>query len=192
VIGHVVIGPARGEAFRVCVDKKGCPVHWSDYQRAAKRREREVSKAAGTGEDREKLRRQKEQEEEARRQAERERFEKAKPAIIAALVAALKKAPAGAGGPLGKLVLDAYRDGVAYNAPKEAAKYLPPGKSAEDLVRHMGLAVFLSDLDYTHVDVNHLAAQAKPFGVDIVKVIAAAAPAEPKAATTKKAAKKKR
>jgi ParB/RepB/Spo0J family partition protein len=36
--GVIVVGPGRGEAFPVCVEKKKCAVHWPQERRAAKRR----------------------------------------------------------------------------------------------------------------------------------------------------------
>ena len=50
VIGMVVIGPGRGQAFDVCIDKKNCEVHWGDLIKAAKKREKAVAKSgAKTG-----------------------------------------------------------------------------------------------------------------------------------------------
>jgi hypothetical protein len=181
VIGMIVIGPGRGEALRVCVDKKRCAVHWGDLIKAAKKREAAVAKVAAktgaTGEDREAIRRKKVQEEAAKRDAEVKRWETATPAILTALAAAVKKAPAGAGGALGKLVLAAFQD-VFYGASTGAAKYAPLGKTADDLVRHMAFQVLMRDME----DDDDLAAmEAKTLGVDVAKILAAAAPTPPPA-----------
>ena len=199
VMGMLVIGAGRGEAFRVCVDKKICTVHWAEYQKAAKKRQAEVTKGASTGEGREEIRRRQEREEKARREAEDARWKKAEPAIIAALVVAVKKAPAGAGGPLGKLVLEFCSENLW--RVKGASKHVGVGKTAEDLVRHVGFAVLVGDMEgyMEGQSVAEFSKQAKALGVDVPKILAAAAPEpEPKAAAptkgaaTKKPAKKKR
>jgi len=44
VLGLVVAGPCRGEAFPVCVAKEKCPVHWADWQKEHARRQTELSR----------------------------------------------------------------------------------------------------------------------------------------------------
>lgn len=41
VVGLVVAGPGRGEAFRVCVNKEKCPVHWAEEIKARAKRAKE-------------------------------------------------------------------------------------------------------------------------------------------------------
>jgi ParB/RepB/Spo0J family partition protein len=180
VIGTIVIGPGRGEAFRVCVDKKRCRVHWGELIKAAKKREREVAKAGGTGEDREALRRRKEAEEKARLEAEHARWRKATPAILEAVAAALKKAPAGAGGALGRLVLEGFKEAVGYGVDKEAPKLFPPGKTAEQLVRHVGFQLLMTEVEDPY-EPKELAKRLRGFGVDVAKILAATEPEKPKA-----------
>jgi ParB/RepB/Spo0J family partition protein len=177
VIGMIVIGPGRGEALRVCLDKKHCAVHWGDLIKAAKKREKEVAKAGATGEDREAIRRRKHDEEQARAKAEAERWDKARPAILAALAAAVKKAPAGANGFLGKLVLEAFQDAI-YFGPEDG-KYrelVPAGKSAEDLVRHVAFTDLVNASGSAWQDEKRFATEAKALGVDVRKIVAASAP----------------
>lgn len=185
VIGNIVIGPGRGEVLRVCVDKKHCTVHWGENIRATKKREKEATKGGATGEDREAIRRRKQQEEEARQAAERARWAKAQSAILGALAAAVRKAPAGAGGQVGKLVLDAYRESawLAPDLQKTRDKLLPAGRSAEDLVRHMAFSVIVADLEQMF-DEKAFIKQAKDLGVDVPKILASAAP-EPAAKVAK-------
>ena len=195
VIGMIVIGPGRGEALRVCVDKKRCTVHWADLIKAAKKREaavgKEAAKTGATGEDREAIRRKKKAEERAALAAEAKRWDVARPAMLAALSVAVKKAPAGAAGALGKLVLEAFDADVIYRSgDRPAAKIVPAGKTAEDLVRHMGFAILMRDVEDVY-DEKEVIAEAKAFGVDLAKILAAAAPVPPpaKAQTSEKKAK---
>jgi ParB/RepB/Spo0J family partition protein len=189
VIGNIVIGPARGEVLRVCVDKKHCTVHWGEVIKAAKKREREATKGGTTGEDREVIRRLKQQEEEARAAADNARWDKARPAILEALAAAVRKAPAGAGSETGKLVLEACRVFLPQELAKTVEKLAPAGRSAEDLVRHLAVLILADNLTQAF-DEKEVARQAKAFGVDVPKILAAAAPEPAKAKV--KAGKKAR
>lgn len=44
VVGLVVAGRGRGEAFKVCIAKKKCAVHWAQEQKEAARRAREAER----------------------------------------------------------------------------------------------------------------------------------------------------
>ena len=199
VIGMVVIGAGRGEALRVCVDKDRCAVHWGDRIKARKKTEREVSKAAATGEDREAIRRKKEAEEAAHRKAEQEQWKKAAPAPLEASAVAIKKARVGAGDPIGKHVLKAFKEDVLYDygtGRPSAASPVPAGKTAEDLVRHMAFGILKRDVQNRHFDDGKKGVidLAKSFGVDAAKILDQAAPTtagagKPKA-KPKKAGKK--
>ncbi len=193
ITGHVVIGPDRGQVLRVCVDKKHCTVHWGDLIKAAKKREKEVAKAGATGEDREAIRRRKDEEDRAREKAESERWKKATPAILEALAAAVKKAPTGAGSFLGKLVLEAFADAMYVSAEnKKHLQLVPPGRTAEDLVRHAAFADLVQACTQEW-DLKDFSADAKALGVDVRKILAAAAPAaEAKTTHPKKAKAAKR
>lgn len=60
VLGVVVAGAARGEAFQVCVAKKKCTVHWGAEQRASKKRAAAKTGGASTA-DREKRRQERDE-----------------------------------------------------------------------------------------------------------------------------------
>lgn len=187
-LGQVVQGEGRGEAFLVCAAKQKCATHWPDQVKAAKKVEKVVKEAKAKGEDPEVARRKARELEEQRRKVEEERREKAEPAIRAALAAAVKKAPAGAGGVLGKLLIEVFEREM-YISTRESTKLIPPGKTAEDLVRHLGLALLISDLEYGFDD---MALQAKGLGVDVKKIVDQVAPPEkPEKPTSKKAKGKK-
>lgn len=49
VLGLVVAGPCRGEAFPVCIAKEKCAVHWADWQKARERRQAELAKQTKAG-----------------------------------------------------------------------------------------------------------------------------------------------
>jgi len=191
VIGMVVIGPGRGEAMRVCVDKKHCTVHWGDLIKAAKKREKEVAKAGATGEDRDALRRRKNEEEQARQKAEALRWEKATPGILEALAAAVKKLSAGAGGKLGKIVIETLTESVYLQDPKAVSKLMPPGRTAEDLVRHVAFVSLACEVEDSYGR-QQFVKGAKELGVDVKRILDAAAPAAADAPQAKaKKAKRK-
>jgi ParB/RepB/Spo0J family partition protein len=45
VTGVVVVGPGRGQAFKVCLDKKGCAKHWAAEQRLSRQRAKDRDRA---------------------------------------------------------------------------------------------------------------------------------------------------
>lgn len=171
VTGVIVIGPGRGEAFKVCTDKKKCAVHWAEEQREAKKR------AAGAGDtsakDRYAEQRRKQEEENAKREAARARWQKALPAIAEAVNARVKAMPAKATGLLADIVAGEVAD-RHHKVPS-----LPRGKSAEDLVRHLASCVINAEAGgyFGH---ERFPKAAKAFGIDVAKILDAAAPLEPK------------
>ena len=173
VIGQVVIGHSRGEAFRVCTAKKSCPVHWPKQVKAAKKQKKVATQAAARGEDPGQARRLEQAREQKLEQYRTLRWERAQPAITAALADVIKRAPAGAAHPLGKLVLRFVADEF-YSLSKAAAKLIPPGKTAEDLLRHIGLGIVMLDAEYGNDE--QLAERSKAFGVDVEKLLEQALP----------------
>ncbi len=181
VNGLVVIGPGRGQALRVCIDKQHCTVHWGDLVKAAKKREREVTAAAKTGEDREQLQRKKEAEARERQKAFEARWAQARPAMLEALAAAVKKLPAGAGGALGKRLLERHALYLGTADQRLLAAAAPPGKSAEDLVRHLAFAELVDDSQRSWNGGKDFIAGAKALGVDLKKILDQVAPPGPEA-----------
>lgn len=47
VVGLVVAGPGRGEAFRVCINKDKCSVHWADEMKERAKRAKQRTAAKG-------------------------------------------------------------------------------------------------------------------------------------------------
>lgn len=180
VVGVVACGPGRGEAFRVCIDKERCAVHWSTWQK--ERKERQAAGVAGGGDRRGteqakwKLEQQKRQEEQARREAESQRWAKARPAILAALAETLKKAAVTPSGEMARLILARCKDNwQARNIQHE--KYLPKGKTAEDLVRHAAFVVLVDQLFEWRAP-EEFPKRARAFGLDVRKIVDQVAPAE--------------
>lgn len=168
--GIVVAGPARGEAFNVCIDKKKCQVHYKAEIAAAKKRETAVDKSGKTGEDRAALQRAKEAADRKKAEEAFERFKRAIPAIQLALAEASKTAP------LAKLQADIVKalGWNAANGMKVVAKLLPAPKGVEAWVRFVAAAAILGPSTDWHPHKAGVSAAAKPYGVDVEKIIASA------------------
>lgn len=185
VLGVVVAGPGQGEAFRVCIDKKRCQVHYKEEIAAAEKREAAVAKSGATGAERAALERAQRAEIEAKQRDARERFTRALPAIQQALAEKVRAVPVGrlqstvAGG-LGW----SERQGFAV-----AAKLLEPGKTLEGWLRTVALGVLLAPTTEHYADERSLRDVAKAYGLDIPKLIASANASD---AATKDAAKAKK
>jgi len=102
VLGVIVDGAGYGEAFKVCVNKDKCKVHWE----AEKRAKQKSAKTAGASKkDYWARERERQEKERRRREAAEARYKKAMPAIRDAMVFAVKKAPTKATGLLAKTIL---------------------------------------------------------------------------------------
>ncbi len=183
-IGIVAAGQFRGEAFRVCVNRDRCEVHFPESARARKRRARAHASQGTTVSTaiQDNLRRQRE---EAARDAERARWVKARPAIRKALAAKLAVTPAGPRSALADDVLARCIRGS--KADTTAAR----GHSAEDFLRFAAFQIYADEVDdlnpgyYGHADaVKRLRA----VGIDAAKIVDQAVP---KAKPAKPPAKKK-
>jgi ParB/RepB/Spo0J family partition protein len=179
VTGVVVVGPKRGAAFKVCVKKDRCKVHWADALRERKKR---ATAPAGGGGHADRQRREQERWELERKQEEAAaaRWKKALPAILDAIAERVRKAPTRAGGLLAELVIGDR------TLSKRAGEYLPRGASAEDLVRHVAFMHVLDDAEvYQHAR-EAMTKHAKAFGIDVKKILDQAAPAKAAEPTGKK------
>ena len=181
VTGIIVVGPGRGDAFKVCVNKEKCKVHWGAEHRAKKKRA--AVGAAGAA-----IQSNKRWEaERQKREAEEKRWEKAVPAIARAVAERVKVAPAGATGPLAQLLVDFWNPHLF---TKGSPDLVPRGKSAEDLVRHLAYLVLKEEMADFY-DRERFIKRAKALGVDVAKVLAAESPAEKKAEEEKPAKAKR-
>jgi hypothetical protein len=185
VIGVIVVGPDRGQAFKVCVDKKKCAVHWKAEmkeaaQRATQREEGGESTPAVV--DRHAVERARQEEQRKADEAKQKAFTDAAPRIREALAAQLSKRTASPAGPLGQLLIAEVKSGYG-PMPTE----LKPGSTSEDLVRYLAFLVLSREIK-TYGAHKDFPKRAKQFGVDVAAIL--------KGDTTprfpaKKAAKKK-
>jgi ParB/RepB/Spo0J family partition protein len=174
VTGLVVVGPGRSETLQVCVDKT-CTTHWAAEQRE---RKQAASARAANGEPSRGADPWKAERE--RGAAEAARWEKAAPALLAAVAERIKRATGRAGGPLDRIILDTVRDYWWGGAKK--SEYVPRGTTAEDLVRHLAFSALRADLD--EGDSEMFMRRAKPLGVDVKAIVDRAAAAAPAAVTS--------
>jgi len=181
VTGVIVVGPDRGLAFKVCIDKKKCAVHWAKEQRESKRRS--VSGGDVTQQDRYKQEGARRKAEQEKAEAERNRWKKALPAILKAVAEKVKKAPAGAKGFLADLIIGACTP-RSYGV-KVDRESLPRGTTAEDLVRHAAFFI-LQDEAQEWRGVQEFPKRAKALGVDVRKILDDVAPVPKPEAETKK------
>jgi ParB/RepB/Spo0J family partition protein len=180
ITGVVVVGPGRGEAFKVCTAKKACRTHWAEEQREAKAAANRRAKDTGSGEDRYKKEQERGEAEEAKENAARDRWRKAAPTILAAVAAAVKKAPAKATGFLAELLLKTEELRFGYGSPRPPALgTIVRGRSAEDLVRHLAYRQLVSGA-YDYTAHQRFPKLVKGLGIDAAKILAEAVP-EPKA-----------
>jgi len=191
VAGVIVVGPGRGDAFKVCVNKDKCATHWGAEQRDRKRRA--VSGASGGAAGaRLAAAQRRDQQEQQRRAAEHTRWQKATPKLLEALAEAIKKAPAGPAGPLAAIITPESR---GYARGVKLDDYIGRGTTAEDVVRRAAFAYLADDaVDYYRRDAFIRAVKA--FRIDVTKIVDAAAPTEkpaaPKTATAPRAAAKRK
>lgn len=183
VVGIVVAGPARGEAFQVCIAKKTCQVHYKAEITAAKKREADVDNSGKTGEDRHALEEAKRKKEQKKAAELRQRFERALPAIRLAIAEKCKTAT------LQKLQAEII-EGLPWDAlqvHKKGGDLIPAGKTPEAFIRHLGFVFAAGTLYSHHPNEDNAARLGKKYGVDVTAIIAIAN--ENDAAT--KAARKK-
>ncbi len=171
VTGVIVIGPGRGEAFKVCTEKKKCPTHWGKEMRDA---QKAAKATAGAGhEARMNAEREAERKRQERIQLERKAFDLARPEILTALAEGVKAASGVATGPLAKIL------GFGRKGGREEAM-IPAGKTADDVVRQLAWRNLLRNSSWWNRDA--LAGDAKTLGVDITAIIRKHLPAPEKPA----------
>ena len=181
VTGVIVAGAGRGEAFKVCLEKKKCPTHWGSEMREAQKQAKATA-AGGSTKARMEAEQKKRREQEARETAERERYKKALPALQAAIAEALKTAPAHATSPAADLLFGHIKGWGAL--PKGTP---PRGKTAEDLIRYLTGIILLGEVSHVYSGPANMPKVLKPFGIDVKAIVEKAAPAPATAAKEKKA-----
>jgi ParB/RepB/Spo0J family partition protein len=178
VLGAVVVGPARGEAFQVCIKRDKCRVHWKDEIRAEKRADTPAGNGDRKAGEPKKAQREIDRERQAAAQKlEEEQWAEHGDAVVLALATAVKKASVT--GTLGDFLLRTS------NASKEASKWLPRGRSADELIRHLAFQELYSKLDYSYGRQQAFAHVKKLLGVDLGAVLKTATTVKAKPESTK-------
>ncbi len=177
ITGVIVVGAGRGEAFKVCIAKKVCVTHWSAEIRAAKKRASGVAASpTKDGESAWEAQQRRYREQEQKRKVLRDRWAKALPAILEALVDTFTKMPvAGAAA-----VIRKHFDDELCCAEAAAARHLPLGKSAEDMLKHLAFRVVMARAEDPY-DVDDCTEQLNALGVDAERILNERAPEEKKA-----------
>lgn len=172
ITGFIAIGYGRGQAFKVCVAKDKCAVHWSADQRAKKKRAGSGSTAA---KERARLKREQEKRnaEQAKRDAAREQWKKAVPAILDAAAGKVRTSSTASTGRLGDLIIRALQCWSA----AEASRLIPRGRSVDDLVRHAAFLFITEIVTDPWEGPREFPKIAKALGVDLKKILDATAPA---------------
>lgn len=182
VMGVVVAGPGRGEAFKVCLAKKKCKTHWAKEMREAARAAK--ARAGGEGASTPARKEVDWQEKQRLENLERARWEKAKPAVLEALTAQLSTLPIET---IGAVVLKELRGyGRGVTIPQALA-----GSGAEQLLRQAAYLVTERHLNpWSAVHGDSWATHLKPLGVNSKEIRDRVAPKE-KPAKAQGAAKSK-
>jgi len=135
VLGIVVAGPGRGEAYRVCTRKDRCKTHWAAEMRAesklAAAGKGKASGAKGKGENTWAEERKRE---EQKREREAAQWEERRLILLAALAERILSLPVAAEGALAEMLIGMLNAGGDTHKDE---LLIPRGASAEDLVRHV-------------------------------------------------------
>lgn len=187
VLGVVVAGPGRGEAFAVCLEKKKCAVHWGAEMREAKKRAKALAglpaqERKAKEEEQQRARREREKQEEE----ERKRWEKARPAILEAVTEKLQGAAADLAGPIALSIVRGW-----VKVPEQLK-----GRTPEHVIRQIAYAQVSEGLRGTWQAAKDWPKIVGPLGIDAKRIVdqvaGDAAPAKPKARPKTKTAKGKR
>lgn len=174
-IGVIVVGPERGEAFRVCTDKE-CPVHWAKEKREREKR----AKAGGQDgqQDQWKAAHARQQAEYEKQEREREEWKKVLPAINKACAEKLKAAKLG-------VFSEIVQRWDLRGHFKEAIGLLGKPKTFEDLARFMGLVLVMAEACGWNAR-STFPPRARRLGVDIAAILKAHRKSEESVQTTAK------
>jgi len=164
VTGVIVVGPDRGAAYKVCVNKD-CDVHWGKERRAREKAKAGVAKSKWTLETQrshEKLKREQEQHESRRRE-----WNRARKAILEACAAKVKTSKPGV---LAETIYRAFHSPDLKNAQALLGR---KWKTAEDLLQLFAMTVLVDDYDEWNA-YNTFPARAKRLGVDVKGILKSA------------------
>lgn len=183
VTGVIVIGDGRGEAFKVCIAKEKCTVHWPK-KKAVKSNSGSSSGKQDTWAKQELRRQQAQKAAQDKREQLMGRWKRAEPAILSAVAQRVKSLPAGAASALADLILkEVGRRGG------KGGTLIARGRSAEDFVRYAAFQILASRVGNLYWAPSEFPGFAKQvLGLDVGKILDAEAP-EPKAVPVPKGTK---
>ncbi|OGT55076.1 MAG: hypothetical protein A3E01_10120 [Gammaproteobacteria bacterium RIFCSPHIGHO2_12_FULL_63_22] len=180
VLGVLVAGAGRGQAFNVCTDKHKCAVHYAQEIKDREKREtanRGHLRVPANGAESRAAQERKYKDDQQREAAERARWEKAYPALMAPLAAAVQKASTKATGLLAGIIVGAVTEYHSLPCAKKAFALVPIGTTAEDLVRHVAFKILAEEASRSYSAVEDFPKRMKAFGLDAKKILDQAAPA---------------
>lgn len=184
VLGVVVAGPGRGEAFPVCIAKKKCTVHWGEEQKAANQRGAPNGAGTSTGKGSWEEDDRRREEKWKKKREEDDRWKKAGPALQEALAEKLKAvAPL----ELVDIVLDECRPHGMPKLPKQ----MDAPETPEDALRLAAFFCLTSTITNSWSASTEVPKALKKYGIDAKKIVDQVAP-KPKAQKKKKKAPAKK
>jgi len=139
VLGVFAAGAHRGETFDVCTRKDKCLVHYGKEIRARENAAKQKPNANASPRDAYAKQQAQWKREEEAHERKQTQWKRALPEILKLVATAVKKVAITANGPIGTLLCD-----FVVEQRVTVDRYVPRGKSADDLVRHalmLGLAV---------------------------------------------------
>jgi ParB/RepB/Spo0J family partition protein len=190
VLGVVVAGPGRGESFMVCVRKDKCKAHWAKEQKDLERDRKARAKSSGGASSRDtsyERREEKYELERKAREAEHARWKAALPQLYAALAEKIKAEPVTPASRVGRYLLETAKGWIS----KGGAAHSTPGRSLDDLVRHLVFASIDADAFQHWGAEQDITRALKAWGLDARKIVDEASP-KPVKEPAKKPAKKAR
>lgn len=145
VLGVIVCGPGQGQAFDVCVNKDKCTVHWGAEIKAREKRRTGEVVSTSTGSVKQSSSEERWQDRMERERKERERWAAAVPAMLTALAPKVNAASVKLGSELVKALIQHLPEG---RQGTKISQLVPPGKTAESLLRHLGWLLVSDRLEW--------------------------------------------
>lgn len=185
VLGVVVVGPGRGESFKVCVDK-ACDVHWKAERQAREKATKQGQSSTAKWKEQQERERQRYEAEQRKREAERQAWAKAAESIVEAFAAKVKTASPAV---LASIVVEALERRGDYEDCRAAVeKVFGKAKTADEHLRVLAQSIVVAYAEDDWSGPRVLAWFAKTLGIDLEKLVKAHVQTS---APTAKAAKKK-
>lgn len=179
VLGVIVSGPGQGEAFKVCVNKDRCLVHWGAEIKARQKRQKDLAKGGASADrvaQQQNSERERREREQAARREREERWSKATPAIFKGIAERIKTMPLKPSGLLCQVILEKMGDTCDVREA-DARKLAPIGSTLEQLVRHLAFLALADRVEEWNAE-EQFPKFAKSFGLDVQKIMDQVSPPE--------------